>query len=161
MAISLAVALQARRLERGEVEALPDLWRAVFGTEIDLDRPVEELVAELGAEITNQIGAPVLEEDPAVEPPVTLTAEQLDAVQELRHVRSEMSDLRRRESDLRKEILQALNSAERGLTASGDPAVKLRKSVRVGVDAKMLEAVYPDVFDEVKKQTEVVTIDLP
>jgi predicted phage-related endonuclease len=93
--------------------------------------------------------------------PVTLTDEQLDAIQELRHVRSEMSDLRKRESDLRKEILQALGDAQRGLTGSGEPAVKLRKSTRVGVDAKQLEAMYPDVFDEVRKETEVVTIDLP
>jgi len=103
-----------------------------------------------------------LEEDHLDPPlPVTLTAEQLDAIAELRHIRSEMSDLRRRETDCRNEILQALGDAERGFTASGEAAVKLRKSLRVGVDRAQLEALYPDVFDEVRTEKEVVTIDLP
>ena len=95
-------------------------------------------------------------------PPVTLTPEELEAAHELKHVRSEMSDLRKREDALRKEILQALsNGAVRGFTASGEVAVKLRRSTRVGVDAKQLEALYPDVFEAVRKETEVTTIDLP
>lgn len=93
--------------------------------------------------------------------PVTLTNEQLDAVGELKHVRSEMSDLRKREDSLRKEILQALGDSQRALTASGAPAVKLRTQVRVGVDRAALEAQYPDVFDEVRTEKEITIIDLP
>lgn len=100
-------------------------------------------------------------EDADAPPPVTLTDEQLDAVQELRHIRSEMSDLRKRETAVRNEILQAVGDAPRALTASGEPAVKIRKQLRTGVDAKQLEALFPDVYDEVRTEKEVVFIDLP
>lgn len=92
---------------------------------------------------------------------VTLTEDELEAVHELRHVRSEKADLSAREKDLRAEILQRLGEADRALTASGAPAVKVRRSTRRTVNAKELEAKYPDVYDEVMSETEIVTLDLP
>jgi hypothetical protein len=163
MSIPLSVALDLRRLQDGEIEVIPDVWRALFGTEVDANMPLDHVVTVITKKLESEGRPPTvndLDDDTEVSP-VTLTDEQLDAVQELRHIRSEMSDLRKRESDCRKEILQALGDAQRGFTASGEPCVKLRKSTRVGVDAKQLEALYPDVFDEVRTAKEVVTIDLP
>jgi transcriptional regulator with XRE-family HTH domain len=95
------------------------------------------------------------------EPAVTLPPEVLDAVAELRHIRSEMSTLRGRESDVRAEILQALGDSQQGLTGSGEPVVKIRLQHRRNVNAKQLEALYPDVYDEVMSETVVKIVDLP
>jgi hypothetical protein len=91
---------------------------------------------------------------------VTLTPEEMDAVDELRQLRSARKDIESRERTLRDEILQYLGGAERALTASGAPAVKIRRQIRRGVDRAALEAKYPDVFEEVSSETEVVILDL-
>ena len=41
------------------------------------------------------------------------------------------------------------------------PAVKIRKQTRININRAQLEAEYPDVFDEVREEKEVVFIDLP
>lgn len=93
--------------------------------------------------------------------PITLTEEEMEAVDELRHLRSERADIADREKVLRAEILQRLGDADRAMTASGAPAVKLRRQVRRSVDGKALEALYPDIYAEVMSESDVIVLDLP
>lgn len=169
--VTIEMAKHAKRLERGEVEAIPDLWRAVYKEEIDPSTTLDDAVAALSTALTNlsegrPVAAPNLDDDYDEDEgtpgePVVLTDEELEAVAELRHLRVERKDIEERERVLRNEILQRLGVAARALTADGRPAAIKRTQVRRNVDRKKLEAEYPDVFDDVMTESEVVILDLP
>lgn len=154
----------AKRIEEGEVEAIPEMWLLIFGEEIDPETPVDEAVARLSAAITKKFMEDVPVEDDyeaMTGDPVVLTDEELEAIAELRHLRVERKDIEDREKVLRNEILQRIGTASRALTADGRPAAIKRTQIRRNVDRKKLEAEYPDVFDDVMSESEVTILDLP
>jgi hypothetical protein len=59
-------------------------------------------------------------------------------------------------------VLQAVQGqgAQAGITASGAPLVRIVQSTRRSVDGKKLEALYPDVYNEVMKETTVEKLDI-
>lgn len=91
---------------------------------------------------------------------VILTEDETAMVAELRRVRSAKKDLEAREKELRAAILQRVGEADRALTASGEPAVRLRRRIRRTVNSAQLEALYPEIYDEVMTESEVVTLEL-
>lgn len=91
---------------------------------------------------------------------VYLDAEGELLAQELGAIRDEQKVLKAQESKIRDELLARLNGAPRALTADGREAVTATVSSRRTVNRKRLEAMYPDVFDAVVDETEVVTVKI-
>lgn len=102
-----------------------------------------------------------LDEEPfPASDPIALTDPQMDALVELSWVRDEMRDLKKREDQLKAEIKDFLDGATEGLDPDGKAAVKVKVLERTGVDSKKLEAMFPDVFENVRTTTTYSRIDL-
>jgi hypothetical protein len=84
-----------------------------------------------------------------------------DLVFDLREAREARHDAEFRERTARESILTLLNGESRGLTASGDVAVTVVTYQRTNVNSKKLQALYPDVYDDVIDETTVQRLDLP
>jgi RNA-binding protein YlmH len=84
------------------------------------------------------------------------------AAKELESLRHQTSVLRRREETLRTKILQALDGDEKGLTASGVAVVHVQVQTRRKVSSAKLEALYPEIYDQVMSEStvKVLKIDL-
>lgn len=82
-------------------------------------------------------------------------AEHID---ELRRVRKEIAGLKERESIARDAILELLDGRPQAITAAGSVAVSTYQ--RRGIDAKKLEALFPDVHAQVVNETTVTTVKL-
>ena len=93
---------------------------------------------------------------------VTLTPELAEMVEDLSDVREQMKSLRGTEKELRDTLLTTLEDAQatHGMTASGVQVVSLRTATRTAVDRNKLEALYPEIFEEVKKESVTKTVVL-
>ena len=85
----------------------------------------------------------------------------IDLTARLRQARDAKAQWEKLEKDLRAQILQLVDTHDVALTAAGVPVVRVRRSTRHGVDSKKLRALWPEVYDEVETETEVVRLDLP
>lgn len=92
-----------------------------------------------------------------------LSDEQLQKVCELRNKREEISLLQKDVDVLRAELLDMLEDAstDSALTASGAAAMHVTAQIRRGVNSSKLEAMYPDVYEEVmeEKTSMVLKVD--
>ena len=94
---------------------------------------------------------------------LVLSATTLGAALELQSVRQELGRLRKVETQLRDAIMAELGDEERALTAAGGPpAVHIETQHRRNVDADKLEAMHPEVYAAVMKETivRVLKVDL-
>lgn len=91
-----------------------------------------------------------------------LPDEIIAAAMELKEVRAQEAVLKRRDEDLRDQIIKALEGTTTGLTASGAKAVHTITQHRRGVNTAKLEALFPEVFNQVmeEKESVVLKIDL-
>lgn len=94
-------------------------------------------------------------------PPIVLTGDSLEAVEELKYLRAERAEIEKREKILRSEILRQLGDAPQAVDENGVTVVLVTKTLRTGVDRKMLEALYPQVFEDVMTETTAITVNLP
>jgi predicted phage-related endonuclease len=92
---------------------------------------------------------------------IALTDDDLEAIEELKYARAEASEHKKRADELRTELLQKLGSAQAAFAPDGRQVLRIRKAVRRTVNAKALEAKYPDVYDEVMSETETTTLETP
>jgi predicted phage-related endonuclease len=92
---------------------------------------------------------------------IALTDEELEAVDELKHVRAEIASYTKRAKDLRVELLQRLGGATFAHAADGTTVLKVRRQVSVKVDRDELRAKYPDIFDECSSEKETIILDTP
>jgi len=96
--------------------------------------------------------------------PVVLTEEDTTVFRQLAEARKHRGEWEKIEETLRKRALQILKgdgTSLVGITASGEPAAHIDVSSRRTVDSKKLEALYPDVYNAVVKETiiEKVVLD--
>ena len=104
-------------------------------------------------------GGPISYDEPLPET-IALTPEQVDALEELAYIRREKAELTKREERVKKEIIGFLGHATTGVLGSGATAVTVKELTRTGVDSKKLEAMYPDVYSDVRTQTTYKRVDL-
>lgn len=90
-----------------------------------------------------------------------LTDDSVSLVEELRSIRETTKDLKARESEIRSLLLDELNGAQSGITASGVPVVEVEYQTRYRVDVKRLQALYQDAWEDCQKETEVSVVRLP
>lgn len=92
---------------------------------------------------------------------VHLDDEMAEFVEELEDARAAKKKAEEREKAARDVLLNALREAQanQGLTASGR-GVALQVQVRTGVNRKQLEAMYPEVFEAVRTESEVEVLKL-
>lgn len=89
-------------------------------------------------------------------PPETLD----DAVAELRDAREAARLAKERADKARDLVLQMMPpSATEALTAAG--TVKITTTTRRSVDATKLEALWPDVYEQVVNESTITTVRLP
>lgn len=91
----------------------------------------------------------------------TLSDSSLALVEELREIREATKALKARESEIRSLLLEELNDASQGLTASGVPVVEVDNQVRTRVDTKRLQALYQDAWKDCQRETVVQVLRLP
>jgi hypothetical protein len=91
-----------------------------------------------------------------------LDNDEVELVKRLAEARQNRGDWEKIEKTLRTQILQVIQGqgAQAGITASGAPLVRISTSTRRTVDAKKLEALYPEVYDEVMKESTVEKLDI-
>ncbi len=82
---------------------------------------------------------------------VTLNDEQVDLLKQLAATRREKNALAKKEEALRAALIDVLNSnsTSEAITASGKPAMKISTSPSSGINKTKLEAMYPDVYQQV------------
>lgn len=87
----------------------------------------------------------------------------LEKARVLRDKRAAVSGLQKEIDDLRQDLLAALDDArtDSALTASGAAAFHVQVQVRRSVNASKLEALYPDIYEEVfeENDSQVLKID--
>jgi hypothetical protein len=91
-----------------------------------------------------------------------LTDEEGELIRRLAEARSARSQWEKEEKALRGQVITALrgHNASRAMLASGAPAAHITKTVRHSVDSKKLQALYPDVYADVIRETEVETLNI-
>ena len=96
---------------------------------------------------------------------VTFDDAAVELARELASIRHEKKLLDDREKEVRAALLEKLHFAvaDTGLTASGEKVVHIETQNRTTINRKRLEALHPDVFEDVKELTtiEVLKIDVP
>lgn len=92
---------------------------------------------------------------------VVLADNELALVRELRETRQWKRKLEARENELRKTLLEKVGDRDRGLTAAGATVLQVQRQHRTGVDRKRLEALYPEVYEDVCTESEVVVLKTP
>lgn len=92
---------------------------------------------------------------------VRLDDDMAEFVEELEDARAAKKKAEEREKLARDVLLQKLREAQatQGLTASGR-GVAIQVQVRTGVNRKQLEAMYPEVFEAVRTESEVEILKL-
>ena len=85
---------------------------------------------------------------------------ELELVEELAEVRDVMKGLKTQESGLRTQILDLLSGAERGLTASGSQIASVQVQHRRSVNAAKLEALFPEVYEQVVEEKTVTVLKI-
>ena len=93
--------------------------------------------------------------------PAHLTPRELEAAEKLRAVRAEIRSLEAEASVLRDDLLAALDGESFGVTASGDIAVQVRTQTRTGLDTQKVRALFPEVWLQCRKDTEVTVVLVP
>lgn len=101
------------------------------------------------------------DDDFEVTEPVVLDSSDGKLVAELKHLRAEKRVIEKQEKRLREKLMQMLDGADVAMSATGEKLMELKHQDRVGIDKSRLEALYPDVFEEVTKVTRVTVLDLP
>lgn len=83
-------------------------------------------------------------------------------VEQLAEARRMKYEAEKLEKQAREGILAVLQSegAEKGLTASGKEIVKVQYQARTSIDSKKLEALYPAVYEECRKESVVTVVKL-
>jgi hypothetical protein len=91
-----------------------------------------------------------------------LSPSDIEDVARLRDLRERGSAIRKEETEIRDRLLARLDGQDFAITASGAPALSVQHQVRRSVNAKMLEALYPETFDAVveEKAVTVLKVDL-
>lgn len=84
-----------------------------------------------------------------------LSEDIIESVRRLQEIRAERARLEREGDQLRDLILNVLGEDDKGLTASGAPAVHVQVQNRRGVNRDRLEAMWPEIFEQVVEETEV------
>jgi antitoxin (DNA-binding transcriptional repressor) of toxin-antitoxin stability system len=79
---------------------------------------------------------------------------------ELAYLRETRKQLEEREAQVRQEVLDLLAGRPTALTADGRPAARAVPTVRRNVDRQRLEAVYPDVFQDVITVSQSITLKI-
>lgn len=87
---------------------------------------------------------------------------ELDLIQELDEVRTQMKKMKARERELRDEVLAVLDrqNAEQGLTASGSQLCKVTVQHRRSVNSSKLEALYPAIYLDVVEEKTATILNL-
>lgn len=85
---------------------------------------------------------------------------ELELVQELEEIRSQVKGLKTRESEIREEILGMMNDTSRGLTAAGSQIVTIQIQHRRTVNSAKLEALFPDVYAQVIEEKQATILKL-
>jgi non-ribosomal peptide synthetase component E (peptide arylation enzyme) len=94
---------------------------------------------------------------------VSITDEQAEVLKQLGEARLHKGEWEKVEKSLRAQALQIIKGNGDGLvaiTASGAPAARIVTQSRRTVDSKKLEALYPDIYAEVVKETPIEKIEL-
>ena len=91
-----------------------------------------------------------------------LNDDEADLVRRLAEARQHRGEWEKVEKALRTEVMQIVQGqgAQAAITASGAPLVRISTSTRRTVDSKKLEALYPEVYDDVMKETTVEKLDI-
>lgn len=84
----------------------------------------------------------------------------VELTRQLAEARKNKRDWEKVEERVKGQIRQVLGDRRSAITAGGAPVLTINVSTRRGVDAKKLEALYPDIYEEVMKETTVEKIDL-
>lgn len=84
------------------------------------------------------------------------------AAAELKTLRAEQSELRKRADNVRQRLLQTIagNGAQEAVSAAGTPVARITVTHRTTIDRTKLEALYPDVFADVAAETPSMTVDI-
>lgn len=106
----------------------------------------------------NVVGHPV----PVIPEPSDLVAdaELIDLIEELSALREDKRDITAREARVKERLHEALDGAD-GLAFEGRRVLTVTAAHRSGVDRKRLEAMFPEIFAEVRTEStsRVLTID--
>ena len=92
---------------------------------------------------------------------VVLDDATIALVDELRSVREASKALKAREDEIRSALLQQLEGAEHGITASGVPVVEVQYQSRTRVDTKRLQALHEEVWKDCLTSSIAATVRLP
>jgi uncharacterized protein (DUF1501 family) len=89
-----------------------------------------------------------------------LTEPQLESLRELRDKRAEVARLTKDVERLREELLAAFiaEGTDTALTASGAAAAHIQHQVRRVVNAAKLEALHPEVYEEVFEERDSLVL---
>lgn len=84
-----------------------------------------------------------------------LTDQQVALVREIVQVRQDKNKLAKREKQLREQLLDVLTASGDtvGITASGEQVLELEEQPRTQVNRDRLQALHPEVFDDVVEDT--------
>lgn len=85
---------------------------------------------------------------------------ELSLVHELEEIRSQVKDLKARESEIRSEILGMMNNSSHGLTAAGSQVITVQVQHRRTVNSTKLEALFPDVYAQVIEEKQSTVLKL-
>lgn len=99
------------------------------------------------------------EEVEAIASAADLERECLELVEELDAVRVERRQLGHREGEIKERLNEILGGAT-ALVVMGEPILTVTESVRSGVDRKKLEAMFPDVFADVRTESTARTMNI-
>jgi predicted phage-related endonuclease len=92
---------------------------------------------------------------------IVLDDDAVALVDELRSIRDATKVLKAREDEIRAVLVNQLEGAEQGITASGVPVVEVQRQSRTRVDTKRLEALYEEVWKDCQVDMTVTTVRLP
>lgn len=88
------------------------------------------------------------------------TDEVIEATRQLAETRQAVAMLKKQEEALRAQIIQALGDDDKGFTAAGVVVVHLAEQHRRNVSKPKLQALYPEIFDEVVVDQTVVIVKI-
>jgi antitoxin (DNA-binding transcriptional repressor) of toxin-antitoxin stability system len=92
-----------------------------------------------------------------------ITDDEAEVLRQLAEARQHRGEWEKVEADLRKKAIQIVKGGGDGvvaITGSGTPVARITVSSRRTVDSKKLEALHPDVYAEVVKETPVEKLEI-
>lgn len=84
----------------------------------------------------------------------------VELARQLAEARKNKRDWEKVEEKVKGQIRQVLGDRRSAITAGGQPVLSVKVTTRRGVDTRKLEALYPEIYEEVMKETVIEKIDL-